>query len=87
MLDERFGAGLPESLFSKVYLSHHLGMRKPDAGIFEFVLKDSGIDPKETVFIDDSPQHVEGARKAGISSWWLKEPMTTGRLLKEKGVL
>jgi putative hydrolase of the HAD superfamily len=87
MLERQYGAGLPESLFEKVYLSHRMGMRKPDAGIFRFVLEDSGLDAEETVFIDDSPQHVEGARSIGITAWWLQEPMTTGSLLKQKGLL
>lgn len=87
MLDEQYGSGLPESLFEKVYLSHRVGMRKPDPGIFKFVLHDSGLVAQETVFIDDSPQHVEGACAAGITGWWLQEPMNTGRLLQDKGLI
>lgn len=52
--------------FDGAYYSCQLGMRKPDAEIFRFVLGRHGADPSKTVFIDDSIQHVEGARRAGL---------------------
>lgn len=55
-----------ETIFHKVYLSHEMGMRKPDTEIFERVCSEQQIDPKRTLFIDDSIQHVEGARNAGL---------------------
>jgi glucose-1-phosphatase len=57
--------------FEKVYLSYELQMRKPDAEIFEFVLKENNLNAQETLFIDDSPQHLEGAKKLGIQTYWL----------------
>jgi putative hydrolase of the HAD superfamily len=61
---------LPE-VFEKTYYSSRLGMRKPDTEIFDFVLKDNGLDPHETIFIDDTERHVKGGQVAGISSYWL----------------
>lgn len=55
-----------KGLFNGAYYSCELGMRKPDAEIFLHVLARHGADPKCTLFIDDSIQHVEGARKAGL---------------------
>jgi len=55
-----------KALFDGAYYSCELGMRKPDAGIFHHVLQRYGADPARTLFIDDSVQHVEGARKAGL---------------------
>ena len=60
-----------EALFQKLYWSHELGMRKPNQDIFQHVLSDSKLDPCSTLFIDDSPQHVEGARKLGIKAFHL----------------
>src|SRR4029078_5014143 len=57
--------------FEKLYLSYKVGMRKPDAEIFELVLSENKLDPKETVFIDDSIQHIESAKKLGIQTHWL----------------
>lgn len=61
-----------EFLFEKMWFSHQVGLSKPDAAIFEFVLKDKMLDPKETLFIDDTLMHVEAGRKTGIQAWHLK---------------
>ena len=60
-----------EQYFEKTYFSSALGMRKPDRKIFEFVCAENKLDPAKTLFIDDSPQHVEGARLAGIEAFLL----------------
>jgi len=53
-------------LFDKMYLSHELGLRKPDVKIFEYILKEQKLKVEEVFFIDDSPQHIIGAKKLGI---------------------
>ncbi|WP_165779288.1 HAD family hydrolase [Brumimicrobium salinarum] len=57
-----------DSFFKKTYFSCNMGMRKPDQEIFKEVCKDSNFNPSETIFIDDSIQHVEGAKEAGIKA-------------------
>lgn len=57
-----------ESLFDKVYFSHEIGLRKPDVEPFQFVVKENNLIPEQTLFIDDSLQNVEGARKAGLKA-------------------
>ena len=59
------------SLFEHVYLSNEMGKRKPDAEIFQQVLSEQNLVPERTVFIDDSIQHVESARKLGIQAYHL----------------
>jgi len=59
-------------LFDKAYFSHQITLRKPFPEIFEFVINDADIMPSETLFIDDSIEHVEGARKAGLHAYHLK---------------
>jgi HAD superfamily hydrolase (TIGR01509 family) len=34
-------------------------------------LSDNNLDPNNTLFIDDSIQHIEGAKKLGIHTYWL----------------
>jgi HAD superfamily hydrolase (TIGR01509 family) len=53
-------------LFDKMYLSHELGLRKPDVKIFEYILKEQKRKAEEVFFIDDSPQHIASAKKIGI---------------------
>jgi len=57
-----------KSLFHGAYYSCELGLRKPDAAIFHHVLALHGADPQRTLFIDDSIQHVHGARAAGLGA-------------------
>ena len=72
-----------EDYFDKVYYSCRIGMRKPDKEIFELVLKENDLDPSETVFIDDSIQHVQGAGECGIRAYLLAKNMEIGELLKQ----
>jgi HAD superfamily hydrolase (TIGR01509 family) len=62
--------------FDKVYLSHRIGLRKPSKEIFERVLNDNGLKPEETLFIDDSPQHIATAKELGIQTIFLEKGMT-----------
>lgn len=52
--------------FHKTYYSHEIGLRKPNADIYEFVIKDADLDPSKTIFIDDNMENVESAKKIGI---------------------
>lgn len=54
--------------FFKDYYSHLMGMRKPNANIFEFVINEHQLNPSTTLFIDDSPQHLETAKKLGLKT-------------------
>ncbi len=72
MIVKQYGTFIFDELFEKMYLSHHVHMRKPEREIFEYVLFDSKLNINETCFIDDSPQHVDGAEKVGIRSFLLK---------------
>jgi len=62
--------------FDKVYLSHRVGMRKPAVALFERVLNDNGLQASETLFIDDSPQHIAAAKTLGIQTIFLEKGMT-----------
>jgi FMN phosphatase YigB (HAD superfamily) len=55
-----------KSLFHGAYYSCEIGLRKPHAEAFHHVLEQHGADPSGTLFIDDSIQHVVGAREAGL---------------------
>jgi glucose-1-phosphatase len=76
-----------EDYFDKVYYSCRVGMRKPDKKIFELVLEENALLPEETVFIDDSIQHVQGAGACGIRSYLLPKNTEIGDFLKELKLL
>ncbi|MCC8423642.1 HAD family phosphatase [Mucilaginibacter sp. UR6-11] len=74
-------------LFEKTYYSHLLGKRKPDAEIFEHVLYENNLDPAETLFIDDSPQHLETAKKLGLQTYLMSAPDTIQQYFTTNGLL
>jgi putative hydrolase of the HAD superfamily len=71
--DAIFAATFPEKpglehLFEKAYFSHTLRHRKPHAAAFQHILDAHSLDPANTLFIDDTLQHVEGAQHVGLKA-------------------
>ena len=62
--------------FDRVYLSHRVGLRKPDPKIFELVINENNLKIEETLFMDDSLQHIESASKLGLKTIHIKDNMT-----------
>jgi len=58
--------------FEKVYFSFEMGMRKPDADIFNHILKKHDLSPKRTLFVDDKKENTDAAAALGIQVWNLK---------------
>jgi len=74
-LEKTTGHKRLEDYFERVYLSCEMGLRKPDAEIFLKVCGEQQLQPSTTLFIDDSPQHVEGAKSAGLQAVYLEKGM------------
>ena len=55
-----------EDLVDEIVYSHEAGMSKPDPRIYALACARLGVDPRETVFLDDADLCVAGAREAGI---------------------
>lgn len=49
-------------------MSSEIGLRKPDAEAFQFILNDISVKPNELLFFDDSAENIEGAKRLGIQS-------------------
>ena len=62
--------------FDSAYFSHRLGLRKPDTRTFEHILQKHQLNPSETLFIDDSIQHINAADSIGIKTIFLDKGMT-----------
>jgi len=65
-----------EDFFEKTYYSHTIGLCKPDAVCFQYVINDKNLDPAETIFVDDSEVNINGAKKAGLSVLHIKPGIT-----------
>jgi putative hydrolase of the HAD superfamily len=74
------------NLFEKDYYSHLMGMRKPNKDIFERVLNEQGLVPEETLFVDDSPQHLEAAGQLGIKTVLFNNPKELKKLIDTLGL-
>ena len=72
-LKEKYGFDFFETIFKAAYFSHILHIRKPKAEGFQRIMQEQQLNPAETLFIDDSPQHIEGARKCGLQAYHLKD--------------
>ena len=67
---------LLKDLFENAYFSNEIGLRKPDVKTFEFVLSQNDLEASNTLFIDDTAQHIQGAKKAGLHTWHLTDGQT-----------
>jgi glucose-1-phosphatase len=74
MLRELTGENLLDLYFHRAYYSHRMGKRKPDADIFEQVLQENGLNPSETLFLDDNPHNIAGANSLGIKTVYVTHP-------------
>ncbi|MFI3282601.1 MAG: HAD family phosphatase [Rikenellaceae bacterium] len=52
--------------FDKMYLSFEMKSLKPDREIFDMVIAHSGVEPSQTLFIDDSLHNVNMGREVGF---------------------
>lgn len=77
---EKFEQNFPQSSFNdyfrKAYYSHELGLRKPYPKSYLKIMELENLDPKETLFIDDTPKNIEGAQEAGLQTILLNNERT-----------
>ena len=58
-----------EDYFEQCFLSQRRHLAKPDARIYEEVIRLANIHPDETLFIDDLKENCEAAEKLGIHTF------------------
>lgn len=66
ILEKKYGFRSLEPYFDKVYFSQRMGLRKPDPAIYHQVLVENDLTAGETLFIDDSPANLIGAKQMGL---------------------
>ena len=78
VLKEKFGTTISD-YFDYTFLSHEIKKRKPHSSTFEWVANEIGTSPENIFFMDDSIQHIEGANKAGLTTFHYpqNEPLNT----------
>jgi len=76
--------GIPslDVFFDKAYYSHLMGLRKPDKESYQLVLEENGLNPSETLFIDDTLPNIEGAKLVGLQTLHLLPPKTIADIFR-----
>ncbi|MGE0703821.1 MAG: HAD family hydrolase [Vicinamibacterales bacterium] len=73
-------------IFSAFFSSCYLGVRKPDARIYEIALDVMQAEPATSLFVDDREENVEGARALGLHTIHVTDPRSLARQLLSAGV-
>lgn len=76
-----------DRFFDKCYLSHEIGMIKPDPEIYRYVKEDLGIDPSGILFFDDNPECADAARESGMRAFVTRGVSEVKSRLEELGIL
>ena len=64
------------------FVSHEMGLRKPDRAAFEHIAREIGVAPQRILFFDDTAANVEGARAAGLEAVLVRSPEDVARALR-----
>lgn len=65
------------------FFSCKMGMRKPNADIFETTLATLGWKKEETIFVEDSPPNILGAKSIGLPVFPIEKDGDFERLIAE----
>ncbi|BBE18026.1 haloacid dehalogenase-like hydrolase [Aquipluma nitroreducens] len=71
------------TLFDKDFYSNEIGYRKPSSESFKEIIRLSGINPEESLFIDDSFLNVESAITSGLKGFWLEPGQKVEEIFQE----
>jgi glucose-1-phosphatase len=83
MIEQAYGLDSFYAAFEKVHYSNVIGIKKPYPSTYLTLCDWHGLQPKETIFIDDSIQHVKGAAEAGLVAVHLQPGTSVEQRLAE----
>lgn len=75
-----------EDYFDGIVTSYEAGAMKPDARIFRHVVGQLGIEPSETVFLDDSERNLTAAAALGFGTQLVRPGEEFMTLLNQRGL-
>ena len=62
-----------QGIFKKIYYSFETGCHKPDHEAWEYVIKDAGIIPQQTLFLDDNIHNIKASQELGFQAIHIHE--------------
>jgi glucose-1-phosphatase len=60
------------SNFKQIFVSSTIGLRKPEAKAYDYVVQEIGVSADRIVFFDDLLENIEGARARGLQTVHVK---------------
>ncbi len=72
--------------FLKFILSYQVGSRKPEAEIYQALIREVGHPPENILFLDDKLPFVEGAQTHGLTAWPFTTPQNFQKALRQHGL-
>jgi FMN phosphatase YigB (HAD superfamily) len=72
--------------FREIYLSSAIGLRKPNAAAYDYVVKAIGVPAPRIVFFDDLAENIEGARNRGLTAVHVTSPDDVAGALAALGI-
>ena len=75
------------SCFNGGIISYKEKLLKPEKDIYDKLIKKYNIDPKESIFIDDTKENVESAKLLGFKAILFTDPIDLREKLAEYNVL
>ncbi len=83
-LRDEFGLG---TLFERSFVSHEIGMMKPDPEIYQYAIAELGVPAERILFLDDTRVNTEGAEACGIQTETVQGVEAARAALIRRGVL
>ena len=65
---QRFNSSGLSAYFDKAFYSHEMGLRKPDPEIFHRLLRETGLNPENSLFVDDNAENIKTATELGFQT-------------------
>jgi len=69
-------------IFDAVYASNKIGLSKPDPEFYRYILKNEGVNPENTFFVDDTDENVFSAERLGMNAHLFRDSKSLGREIK-----
>ena len=82
------GKTMPRLLqpFRAFILSYRVGGRKPEAAIFQALIRQAGVPPARILYTDDKEDFVAAARTHGLTAWPFVSPADFQEQLSREGL-
>ena len=69
-------------IFEAVFASNKIGLSKPDPEFYRHILRNEGVNPENTFFVDDTDVNVLSAERMGINTHLFRNSKSLGLEMK-----